>query len=62
MDPQDQIGQEGVKKNLHPLWHPGSNLSRPARKQASCRLSYLAHISIMSWAAREVTLSEEPVT
>ena len=23
--PQDQSGQEGVKKNLHPSRHPGSN-------------------------------------
>ena len=40
--PQDQSGHEGVKKH-HPLRHPGSNLGRPARSQASCRLSYLPH-------------------
>ena len=39
---QDQSGH-GVKKNLHLLRHPGSNTGRPARSQAPCHLSYLAH-------------------
>ena len=38
--PQDQSGHERVKKNLHAHRHPG----RPARSQAPCRLSHLAHI------------------
>ena len=44
--PQDQSEQEGVKKNLHPLWHSVSNPGRPAHNQAPCRLSHLAHKSI----------------
>ena len=45
--PKDQSRHEGVKKNLHPLRHPGSNPDRPAHSQAPCRLSYLSHISFL---------------
>ena len=41
--PQDQSGHDGVKKNLHPFRHQGSNLGHLARSQAPCRLSYLVH-------------------
>ena len=37
---QDQSGHEGVKKNLH----PSDTRGRTARRQASSRLSYLAHV------------------
>ena len=36
------VWTQGSEKSA-PLRHPGSNIGRPARSQASCRLSYLAH-------------------
>ena len=47
---EDQSRHEGVKKNLHPLQHLGSNLGRPAHSQVPCRLTYIssAHCSNLS--------------
>ena len=57
--PQCQSGHEGVKKNLHPLRHPGSNPGRPASGKAPCHLSYLnrhKHAVLFEFSKKITTL------